>query len=325
MTSDNYLDYCVKIARNGLSFVSPNPLVGSIVVYNNQIIGEGWHSQYGGDHAERKAILSIASHDKKYIPFSTLYVSLEPCNHTGKTPPCTQLIIDSGIKNVVIDTLDPNPIMCGRSAEILKKEGIKVHWRNKYLNSSVDELNKTFFININENRPYIILKWAQSVDGMIGKKGQPIKISNQYSDILTHKWRSQCDGILVGRKTYEIDQPLLTTRHWTGKNPKKFILTKKTLSHSILKAQDLQEINLIENYTTKLKDLYLKHQIGVLLVEGGSETLQFFIDHQLWDEARVITNSKLIIGSGIKAPSLTGRKFKQYKLLNDIIYQFIRF
>ncbi|MEO6691816.1 MAG: bifunctional diaminohydroxyphosphoribosylaminopyrimidine deaminase/5-amino-6-(5-phosphoribosylamino)uracil reductase RibD, partial [Saprospiraceae bacterium] len=226
---EKYLNYCVKIAKNGESRVSPNPLVGSIIVHKDQIIAEGWHQYYGSDHAERMALSRVRSQDKSLLSQSQLYVTLEPCNHYGQTPPCTDIIVESGIKEVIFGSYDINPKMQGKSIDYLKSKGINVigPFPN---NMELVNLNKTFETNINDLRPYIILKWAQSYDHFIGNAKARIKISNQYTDSLVHKWRSEVDGILIGRKTIESDHPKLNTRFWTGKNPKKYILSNQFMN-----------------------------------------------------------------------------------------------
>ncbi len=320
------ISYCIHLAQRGLGQVSPNPMVGAVLIYYQQIIGQGWHQYYGGPHAEKNAIdHAIELGNEHLISESTLYVSLEPCNHFGKTPPCTQLILKYNIKRVVFGTFDPNPTMAGKSITNLMQQGIEV--LGPILKNNCDQLIQMFRINILHSRPYIILKYAQSADFFISKSGEATKISNPYSDIMVHKWRSESDGILIGRTTLQTDNPLLNNRHWHGKNPKIIIWTTqnqfinsdyKIFQHTenpILTSQITHE-NTLESI---LKSLYLEKKLGIILVEGGSKVLNGFIESGFWDEARIITNTKLRIQNGLAAPKIQGKLIELSQLLNDTI------
>lgn len=317
-----YIDYCLDISRRSHLKVSPNPMVGALIVHNGIIVSEGWHKEFGGPHAEVEAINNIPAQAKHLLKEATLFVSLEPCNHHGKTKPCTDLIIQSGIPHVVIAALDPNPIMSGKSVQILLNAGIKVE--GPIAQHKWENINHTFRQNILKKRPYIVLKWAQSQDGFLSETNGATKISNIYSDILVHKWRNESDGILIGRRTLEIDNPKLNNRLWVGKDPKKFVLGS-------LKQQNLKNFKISDNppfplildsdipIKQSLFDLYLNQNIGVLLVEGGLQLLSSLIEANLWDEARVITNSNLEIEKGLMAPVAKGKCISKFVLENDSI------
>lgn len=320
------ISYCIHLAQRGLSQVSPNPMVGAVLIYNQQIIGQGWHQYYGGPHAEQNAIdNAVELGNQHLISESTLYVSLEPCNHYGKTPPCTQLIIKYNIKRVVFGTFDPNPTMAGKSINKLMHQGIEVV--GPILKTKCDQLIQMFRINMLHTRPYVILKFAQSADFFISNWEHNTKISNPYTDILVHKWRSEVDGILIGRITLQTDNPMLNNRHWYGKNPKIIIWTTqnqlinsdynvfKHSENTILTSQITHE-NTIESI---LKSIYLEKKLGVILVEGGAKVLNGFIESGFWDEARIITNTKLRIQNGVIAPKIQGKLIESDQLLNDKI------
>ncbi|MBK9272316.1 MAG: bifunctional diaminohydroxyphosphoribosylaminopyrimidine deaminase/5-amino-6-(5-phosphoribosylamino)uracil reductase RibD [Saprospiraceae bacterium] len=306
---DIYFKYCLELARRS-SMTKTNPSVGALLRYEDQVIGEGWHGVFGGPHAEVNAIRSVPQALRKYIPLSTMYISLEPCNHFGKTPPCTDLILQSGIKNVMIGCTDPNPKMSGKSIQYLESKGVQIQLADNP--ADFLKLIHPFYIRQSLLRPYIILKWAESLDGLIGRENEKVKISNAISDILVHKWRSQVDGILVGSKTYINDIPQLNVRHWTGGHPKKYII-----SHS----QNISEFTTLPypglNIVQSLKKVYEEEACGSLLVEGGRETLQYFIDRELWDEARIVKNHGLELKSGISAPLLRGKLEASWSFLSD--------
>ncbi|MEP7195366.1 MAG: bifunctional diaminohydroxyphosphoribosylaminopyrimidine deaminase/5-amino-6-(5-phosphoribosylamino)uracil reductase RibD [Saprospiraceae bacterium] len=307
-----YLEYCTKLAKNGNSGASPNPLVGSIVVHNNQIISEAWHKLYGGLHAERIALNKLLVTNSDLIKDSCLYVSLEPCNHSGKTPPCTNIILESGIRKVVYGEYDPNPLMAGKSAEYLKSRGIEVI--GPLFQPDQAKLLQSFSVNIQKSRPYIILKWAQSSDHFLGLRDQRTIISNSYSDLINHKWRSEVDGILIGRKTAEIDKPKLTTRNWYGRNPKIFVLSNSKAKNNETLPHEAKWLSSGLGLNQLLQKIYSEDQIGILMVEGGEKTLNQFINMGLWDEARVISNHVLKLKDGIPAPALSGKLVQNYTL-----------
>lgn len=295
---DIYFQYCLQLAQRSAS-VKTNPRVGALLRYEDQVIGEGWHQTYGEAHAEVNAIANVLEHLKYLIPKSTLYVSLEPCNHQGKTAPCTELIINQGIKTVMVGCPDPNEKMSGKSVDYLRQQAVDVQWAvdpNPFL-----ELIRSFAVQQKYKRPYIILKWAESGDGLIGQIGQKIKISNEISDTLVHKWRSEVDGILIGHQTLLNDQPLLNVRHWTGNSPQKFVFTRQSENDGFTSIPFVG-CTMEESLQKMLQD----HHCGTLLVEGGSECLKYFIENQLWDELRLVKNHALQLKNGIQAPFLKG-------------------
>ncbi|MEO5984810.1 MAG: bifunctional diaminohydroxyphosphoribosylaminopyrimidine deaminase/5-amino-6-(5-phosphoribosylamino)uracil reductase RibD [Ferruginibacter sp.] len=324
MTSDQlYMTRCIQLAKLGGGNVAPNPFVGAVLVYNTRIIAEGYHEKYGGTHAEVTCINNVGSHEQDLIPQSTLYVSLEPCSHHGKTPPCTELIISHRIKKVVIGCTDPFHKVNGSGVAILTSAGIEVINLNC---PKAKELNKRFLTFHQQQRPYIILKWAQSSDRFIGSLSKRILISNAYTNVLVHKWRSEEGAIMAGTRTVLVDDPLLTTRLWPGKDPLRIIIDKDLLlSEEALLRKDsgpliilnnqkqceignktFYKIEPAEDYLKVTLKLLCKRNITSLLVEGGRTLLQSFIDKNLWDEARVITNQTLSLHEGVSSPELTG-------------------
>ncbi|MBK8955413.1 MAG: bifunctional diaminohydroxyphosphoribosylaminopyrimidine deaminase/5-amino-6-(5-phosphoribosylamino)uracil reductase RibD [Saprospiraceae bacterium] len=320
-----YMQHCFFLAKKGLGKVSPNPLVGAVLVCDHRIIGEGYHRAYGSPHAEVNAIESVAPENRHLIANSTLFVSLEPCNHHGKTPPCTLRIVQEGIRDLYYSTTDPNPKMSGQSLSWLKENGVRIH--GPIMQDSGIELIKSFHINQTEQRPYVILKFAQSSDWYMAIGGRT-KISNPYTDMLVHKWRHETDGILIGRNTLHIDNPELTTRLWPGKNPVRFLLgniaveEKKNYKFFAEHSPAYMLNEICEEPSPQLPQILnelWRKGIGILLVEGGARTIQNFINTGLWDEARVITNQSLKIGGGLSAPSVRGQLEKEIILDSDII------
>ena len=322
MTRDEqYMRRCLQLAKLGAGNVAPNPMVGAVLVYEDKIIGEGYHQKYGGAHAEVNCINNVKEENKFLIEKATLYVSLEPCSHYGKTPPCADLIIKNKIKKVVIGCKDVYKEVAGSGIQKLVNANTEVIVG--VLENDCIELNKRFFTFHLKFRPYIILKWAQAANAKIGSVGKRILISNEYSNRLVHKWRSEEAAILVGTNTALIDDSLLTTRLWRGKNAVRIVIDKKLKLPSTLKIfnTDAKTIiyNLVKNSTEenvvyiKLEEENFKDQIlqslfemniQSVMVEGGAETLQSFINAGLWDEARVITNENLTIENGIAAPEI---------------------
>ncbi len=334
---EHYIARCIELAKNGFGTTYPNPMVGSVIVYNHEIIGEGWHRKAGEPHAEVNAIRSVK--DKTLLEKATIYVSLEPCSHFGKTPPCCDLIIENEIPNVVIGTVDSNIKVAGNGIKRLKEAGANVVVG--VLEKECYELNQRFFTFHEKKRPYIILKWAQTQDGFIAplekKEQKPVWITNPNSRQLVHKWRTEEQAILVGTQTVIDDNPQLNARDWNGNNPirividqnnripekshifdnqtKTIIFSKKetTLSseNTIFEILDFQE-----NIAHQIVDRLYQHQIQSIIIEGGAQTLQTFIDANLWDEARVfIGNSQF--GNGIKAPTLNTAPTKKEKIGTD--------
>lgn len=311
----------------GAGYVAPNPMVGAVLVYNDRIIGEGFHQQYGQAHAEVNCINSVAEENKQLIEKSTLYVSLEPCAHFGKTPPCADLIIKNNIPAVVIGCRDSYNEVNGKGIEKLITAGVDV--TVGILENEAMALNKRFFTFHQQQRPYIILKWAQSSDEKIAAAGnERIFISNAYSNRLVHQWRSEEAAIMVGTNTALKDNPALTTRLVAGNNPVRLVIdmdlklpASLQLFDSVVKtfvfnAVKQQEGEMISFYKVDRKGKIIHQVLSVLyqqkiqsvIVEGGAKLLQSFIDENLWDEARVITNVEMVIGKGIDAPALYNKK-----------------
>ena len=330
---------CIDLASKGIGYTYPNPLVGSVIVHNNKIIGEGYHAKYGESHAEVNAINNVAN--KELLRESTLYVNLEPCNHHGKTPPCTEAIIKNNIKRIVIGSRDPNRLVNGSGIDKLKSSGCDVVVGVMEVECS--DLNKRFFKYHKQKRPYIILKWAESRDGFISplKSNQSQRkvnwISGEDSKKLTHKWRSEEHSILVGVQTIIDDNPLLTTRFVDGKNPIRFVLDPNSripLDSKVLSEASKtiilskEENNLIPNYTKSSNFENIQLIIGSLydmkiqsvLIEGGTKTINHFLDNDLWDSIRIFKSNKNII-NGIKSPNLDLSKFSKSDLGDDILYE----
>ena len=343
--NETYIKRCLQLAKMGLPAAMPNPSVGAVLVYNDEIIGEGYTSAYGGNHAEVNAINAVK--DKALLCKATLYVSLEPCSHFGKTPPCADLIIKSKIQKVVIGTLDTNEKVAGRGVQKLLDAGIKVEIG--ILTNDCYEVNKRFFTFYNKKRPFIILKWAESQDGFIApqsqKKVASYAISNEISHQLVHKWRSEEQAILVGTNTIFKDNPKLNVRDWTGKNPVRVVLDRigkikdtfhvkdKSINTIVLTEQEnLKSTENIEYETVTFDDQLIpsicailqKRNIQSVLVEGGTKMLQSFIDANLWDEARIFKSDTVLL-EGVQAPTIKIKKFEKTTILNDellILYHY---
>lgn len=318
MSHSLFMRRALELAEWGRGYVSPNPLVGCVIVHENKIIGEGWHREYGGPHAEVNAVNSVENQD--LLSESTVYVTLEPCAHWGKTPPCANLLVEKKVKKVIIAATDSNPLVGGKGIEILKNAGIQVE--TGVLEKEARWQNRRFFTQIEKKRPYVILKWAQTQDGFVARENFDSKwISNSLSRQLVHKWRAEEDSILVGKNTAAHDNPRLDVRDWVGKNPIRVVLDSKLKLSSDLKLFDQSIPTLIfntvknesrENLTwirlpeitpdTVLKELHSR-KIQSLIVEGGSSVLHQFIQSNLWDEARIFTASSRF-DRGISAPRL---------------------
>jgi diaminohydroxyphosphoribosylaminopyrimidine deaminase/5-amino-6-(5-phosphoribosylamino)uracil reductase len=330
----------LELARLGFGKVSPNPMVGCIIVCEGKIIGEGFHQQYGGPHAEVNAIHSVK--DKTLLKQSTVYVTLEPCAHYGKTPPCAKLLVEHLVKKVIISNVDPNPLVSGKGIEILRSAGIEVE--TGLLEQEGMELNKRFFKSIREKAPYTILKWAQTADGFIARDNFDSKwISNKISRKLVHKWRSEEDAILVGKNTAKYDNPTLNVRDWVGKDPLRIVIDHKLVLDQNLKLFNREIPTICYNTKTSSEDENLKfvrlsekaflhdlladlHQrdIRSLIIEGGASTLNEFIKERLWDEARVFT-APVSFGSGIRAPQLINAELdSQENIMGDTVSYFRR-
>ena len=329
---------CIQLAENGLGNTYPNPLVGSVIVYKNKIIGEGWHYQSGMPHAEVNAIASVKN--QSLIKDSTIYVSLEPCSHFGKTPPCANLIIEKGIKTVIIGSMDPNPKVAGNGIKFLKDHGSNVVER--VLEKECNKLNKRFFTFFQKQRPYIILKWAETSDRFISPKDKtekrPVWITNKKSRQLVHKWRAEESSILIGTNTAIEDNPSLTTRDWEGNSPIRLVIDKslkipidanffnlraKTIIITEVKKENEKNviyelIDFSKNIATQIIELIYRYKIQSLIIEGGAKTLQTFIDENLWDEARIFS-SNVDMKTGIEKPQLKGQLIKQIHIKSDTL------
>ena len=288
---EKYMRRCIQLAANGIQGARPNPMVGAVItvcqqpIANSQeprIIGEGYHVRCGEGHAEVNAFGSVRPEDEPLLKDATIYVSLEPCSHYGKTPPCADLIIKKGVRRVVVGTIDPFAEVQGRGIRKLQDAGIDV--TVGVLEKECQWLNRRFFTYHREHRPYIILKWAQTANGFIDDHFKPLQISNEQTQMLSHQLRAEEDAILVGHTTYDREQPALTVRHWHGPDPKRIVLTHD------------RPLPLL------MDDLY-QHGIQSLIVEGGRQTHESFMAAGLWDEIRVET-APITVADGTKAPQL---------------------
>ena len=319
---EKYMARCLYLAKLGIYSVAPNPMVGSVVVHENRIIGEGYHRRYGEAHAEPNAIESVEN--QELLSESTLYVNLEPCSHFGNTPPCANLIISKKIKRVVIGCLDPNPKVSGRGVALLRDAGVIVEVG--VLEAESRQLNKRFMFLQEKKRPFVLLKWAQTADGFIDNlrkdnSSKALRISNDVTCQLTHKMRSENMGIMVGTKTVLLDNPSLSVRFWNGRNPVRITVDRNFVipADSVVKngeiktliftneqrdaSQNLEYIKMDESVNDLqfiLKELSARN-IHSVLVEGGSELLSSFIRSGLWDEANVETSTQTL-GNGVKSP-----------------------
>jgi len=326
-THEQYMLRCLELARLGFGQTAPNPMVGSVIVFNNKIIGEGYHHKFGDSHAEVNAIESVK--DKSLLSESTLYVNLEPCSHFGKTPPCSELIIQHKIPRVVIGNVDPNRLVKGKGIEKLKSAGIDV--TIGVLKEAGEELNKRFFMFHQKNRPYIILKWAQTDDGFIDidrsptQPHRPTWITNEEARMLVHKWRSEEQAIMVGTNTVFLDNPKLNVRNWTGNHPVRVLIDRSlrlpqnlnlfdgsiptiVFTHKEVEPDENPKVEFVtipfDEYLPEhmLGELY-RRQIQSLIIEGGAKLINSFLEANLWEEARVFTGDKFF-AAGIDAPKI---------------------
>ncbi|OQP65203.1 bifunctional diaminohydroxyphosphoribosylaminopyrimidine deaminase/5-amino-6-(5-phosphoribosylamino)uracil reductase [Niastella vici] len=334
----------LQLATTAAGYVAPNPMVGAVLVHEGRIIGEGYHQQYGGPHAEVHCVNSVKAADRHLIPQSVMYVSLEPCAHFGKTPPCADLIIANKIPQVVIGCRDPFKQVDGKGVEKLQAAGVQVTLGVLEQESRV--LNKRFITFHTQHRPYIILKWAQTANGkMAGEPGgERLLISNEFTNRLVHKWRSEESAILVGTNTALFDDPSLTTRLWKGANPVRLVVDMNLRLPSSLQLFNKQVKTIVFNslqheeqgnllYYQVTQDVNLVHQVVhalyqlkvlSVLVEGGAQLLQSFIDEGLWDEMRIITSNELVVRQGLPAPRVhSGELLKQESLLSDTLHYFV--
>lgn len=335
-TDEKYIRRCIELASNGLCNAAPNPMVGAVIVHNGRIIGEGYHARCGEGHAEVNAIRSVK--DESLLKESTIYVSLEPCSHYGKTPPCADLIISKGIPRVVVGCIDPFSQVSGRGIQKLKNAGIDV--TVGVLEEECKNLIKRFVTFNTQKRPYITLKWAESADGFIDIKrenGSPVVLSTPITSMYVHKQRAEHKAILVGRRTALLDNPSLTTRNWYGANPLRLVIDRTLLLPSHLKLFDHSTPTLVFTEKEKANEANLDYitidfskdilpqiltvlyerKIQSLLVEGGTTLLQSFIDSELWDDIYV-EHSEKILNDGVKSPTIPIGIRKQYESRDKI-------
>ena len=333
----------MQIAKNGIGTTRPNPSVGAVIVYQNKIIGEGFTSSHGENHAEVNAINAVEN--KSLLKEATIFVTLEPCSHFGKTPPCADLIVKHQLKQVVIGCLDPNSLVAGKGVSHLENAGINVIVG--VLETECRMHHKRFFKVQENKRPYIILKWAETNDGFVApitkNEIKPIFISNTYSQQLVHKLRSAEHAILVGTKTVLADNPKLNIRSWSGENPIRVVLdntlripknsnildgSTKTIiitsakDKNIVSSKNLifEEIDFSKNIAKQVCEVLSKYQIQSLIVEGGTQTLQTFIDEKLWDEAMVFVGNTSFV-KGVKSPIIT-KEFKEEFIESDVLKRY---
>jgi len=330
---------CLELAVKGLGNVAPNPMVGCVIVCDGEIVAEGYHEQYGSGHAEPNAIKQVSD---AILKKSTLYVTLEPCSHHGKTPPCADLIINKGVKKVVIGNLDSNPLVSGRGIQKLKEAGIEVEYR--VLDKECKELNKRFFTFHEKKRPYIILKWAQTQDGFISRIPLPKNkednwITGKESKDLVHQWRGEESAILIGYNTALVDNPLLTTRLVEGKNPVRLIIDKnldlphnlnifnndvKTIVFNSIKSSDDDNIRYVridfQNMIQEILNECYVLNISSVIIEGGTKTINEFIQKNTWDEARLFVNPNKVFKQGIASPVISFNQSAPTQIGDDLLY-----
>ncbi|OKL40707.1 bifunctional diaminohydroxyphosphoribosylaminopyrimidine deaminase/5-amino-6-(5-phosphoribosylamino)uracil reductase RibD [Pontibacter flavimaris] len=332
MSDERYMRRALELARLGSGHTSPNPMVGCVVVHEGQIIGEGWHQKYGGPHAEVNAVAAVG--DKRLLPKSRVYVTLEPCSHYGKTPPCADLLISHGVKDVVICNTDPNPLVAGRGINELLDTGAKV--QVGVLEEEGLELNKRFFTFHTYKRPFILLKWAESADGFIAAADyKQEQISGPLAKRMVHKWRTEEQAIMVGTRTALHDNPQLSVRAWQGPNPLRLVIDKQLLLPPHLHLFDGSQPTVVYTYRQQdnrenlyfaqlredepllpqiLQDLHRRNVLSVM-VEGGTFLLESLLQAGLWDEALVFKNSHKTLGEGTKAPGMTYGRLQSIQTL----------
>ena len=339
---EKYIKRCIELAKKGLGTTRPNPMVGCVIVYKGRIIGEGYTSPYGSDHAEVNAIGSIKN--KKLLKESVLYVSLEPCSHYGKTPPCANLISEYAIPKVVIGVIDDNSLVSGKGIKHLQANGCQV--TVGVLEVECREVNKRFFKFHTYKRPYIVLKWAETRDGFIdgirfeNSEKKPNWISNKYSQQFVHKWRSEEQSILVGTNTVIADNPKLDVRKWTGENPVRLVLDNSmriphdyhvfdgkamtiifTSSKSLFEEKENVQVEYIDyskNVPGQICQVLFNNNIQSVIIEGGAQTLQSFISENLWDEARIFIGDT-VFNKGISAPEIEGELVSMENIGSDVL------
>jgi diaminohydroxyphosphoribosylaminopyrimidine deaminase/5-amino-6-(5-phosphoribosylamino)uracil reductase len=342
LSDETYMQRCIDLARMGQGFVSPNPMVGAVLVHEGKIVGEGYHRRFGEAHAEVNAIASVK--DPSILSECTIYVNLEPCAHHGKTPPCANLLIEKKLKRVVIGCPDPHSKVSGKGVELLKKAGIEVTL--DILQQECRELNRRFITFHERQRPYVILKWAQTKDGFLDRIRHDEEvginwITSPETKSLVHKWRSQEQSILVGRRTIQNDNPMLTVREFSGANPTRIVIDSQlqsgdelnifsedapTIVFNRIKNEvrgNIEWIRIPETNTKHILDELYKRNILSVFVEGGSRTLQYFIIDNHWDEARVIVGNTTF-GEGVKAPAIGKVPSRSYSFSTDTVHHYFR-
>jgi diaminohydroxyphosphoribosylaminopyrimidine deaminase/5-amino-6-(5-phosphoribosylamino)uracil reductase len=331
---EHFMRRVLELALRGKGYVSPNPLVGCVIVHESKIIGEGWHERYGEAHAEVNAVKTIKNIE--LLKDSTVYVNLEPCTHYGKTPPCANMLIEKGVKKVVVANLDSNPLVAGNGVKMLRSSGAEVI--TGIGESNAREVNKRFFTFFEKKRPYIILKWAETSDGLIARENYESKwISGELSRKMVHKWRTEEDAVLVGTRTALHDNPRLDVRNWSGRNPVRVVVdrflrlsdklnlfdrSQRTICYNILKHEEHVNLSLIRVDENDFLSNVVNHlyRLGIqsVIVEGGSQLINAFIELNLWDEARVFVSEKTF-GKGIDAPTLKGTLTHVDYIGNDLL------
>ena len=342
MNHEHYIKRCLEISKLGIGTTRPNPSVGAVLVVDDRIIGEGFTSPYGGNHAEVNAISTVR--DSSLLATATMYVTLEPCSHFGKTPPCADLIIKSEIKKVVIGCIDSNVLVAGKGVERLQNAGCEVIVG--VLEKECKAHHKRFFTFQTKKRPFIILKWAQTLDAYVAPKNRaiqaPVWITNEASRQLVHKWRSEEQAILVGTTTVLDDNPRLDVRYWKGEDPVRIIIDKELKIPANLKVYDgsvktifinesstsvkgaifFEKINFSKPIAIQICEVLFKHKIQSLIVEGGTKTIQTFIDENLWDEARVFSG-EVHFNDGVNAPILDVIPTNEENIKGDILKTYL--
>ena len=342
MNHEHYIKRCLEISKSGIGTTRPNPSVGAVLVVDDRIIGEGFTSPYGGSHAEVNAISAVK--DQTLLATATMYVTLEPCSHFGKTPPCADLIIKSEIKKVVIGCIDSNILVAGKGVERLQNAGCEVIVG--VLEKECKAHHKRFFTFQTQKRPFIILKWAQTLDAFIAPNKRaiqaPVWITKEVSRQLVHKWRSEEQAILVGTTTVLDDNPGLDIRYWNGENPVRIVIDRELKIPTNLKVHDgsvktifinerntsvkgaifFEKINFSKPIAIQICEVLFKHNIQSLIVEGGTKTIQTFIDENLWDEARVFSG-EVHFNNGVNAPTLDVIPTNEENIKGDILKTYL--
>jgi diaminohydroxyphosphoribosylaminopyrimidine deaminase/5-amino-6-(5-phosphoribosylamino)uracil reductase len=342
LNHEHYIKRCLEISKSGIGTTRPNPSVGAVLVVDDKIIGEGFTSPYGGSHAEVNAISAVK--DQTLLATATMYVTLEPCSHFGKTPPCADLIIKSEIKKVVIGCIDSNILVAGKGVERLQNAGCEVIVG--VLEKECRAHHKRFFTFQTQKRPFIILKWAQTLDAFIAPNKRatqaPVWITKEVSRQLVHKWRSEEQAILVGTTTVLDDNPGLDVRYWNGENPVRIVIDRELKIPTSLKVHDgsvktifinerntsvkgaifFEKINFLKPIAIQICAVLFKHNIQSLIVEGGTKTIQTFIDENLWDEARVFSG-EVHFNNGVNAPTLDVIPTNEENIKGDILKTYL--